>query len=99
MAAPRIDLHTHTTASDGSLTPSELVRAALDADLDVIAVTDHDTLDGIEPTIAAADGTRLRVLPGVELSALFEGHSLHLLGYGFDLANTAFRTKLRARHP
>ena len=96
MAAPRIDLHTHTTASDGSLTPSELVRAALDADLDIIAVTDHDTLEGIEPVMAAAAGTPLRVLPGVELSALFEGHSLHLLGYGFDLSNAVFRTKLRA---
>lgn len=92
----RIDLHTHTTASDGSLTPAELVRAALDAELDLIAVTDHDTLAGIAPAMEAASGSRLRVLPSVEVSALYDGRSLHLLGYGFDLADARFVTRLRA---
>lgn len=92
----RIDLHTHTTASDGSLTPAELVRAAIDAELDLIAVTDHDTLAGIAPAMEAASGSHLRVLPGVEVSALHDGRSLHLLGYGFDLADASFVTRLRA---
>ncbi len=91
----RVDLHTHTTASDGSLEPRDLVRAALDAGLDVVAVTDHDTLAGVSPATEAAVGSGLRVLPGVELSALYEGHSLHLLGYGFDVSSSQLGTRLR----
>src|SRR5207247_8606884 len=68
--AARSDLHTHTTASDGTLTPAELVRAALDAGVEVLAVTDHDTVAGAAPPIEAAIGTGLPVLPGVELRAL-----------------------------
>lgn len=94
--ATRIDLHTHTTASDGILAPRDLVRAALEAGLDVIAVTDHDTLDGIVPALEAAEGTGLRVLPGVEVSALYEGHSLHLLAYGISPATPGLATRLRA---
>jgi predicted metal-dependent phosphoesterase TrpH len=81
---PRIDLHTHTTASDGALEPAELVTAALARGLTTIAVTDHDTVAGIVPSQAAARGTGLTVLPGVELSARLDGRQLHLLGYGID---------------
>lgn len=92
----RIDLHTHTTASDGALSPAELVRAALAASLDVLAVTDHDTMAGVQPAIDAAAGTPLRVLPGVELSALHGKQSVHLLAYGFDHTSPFLVKKLRA---
>jgi predicted metal-dependent phosphoesterase TrpH len=94
--AGRSDLHTHTTASDGALTPAELVRLALERGLEVLAVTDHDTVAGVAPAIEAAAGTGLRVLPGVELSALYSGGGLHLLGYGFDPAAGGLDVRLRA---
>ncbi|MCA1599787.1 MAG: PHP domain-containing protein, partial [Chloroflexi bacterium] len=72
-----IDLHTHTTASDGTLTPAELVHAALRDGVDVLAITDHDTVAGIAPALAAAAGTDLRVLAGVELAATHGRHGLH----------------------
>lgn len=92
----RIDLHMHTSASDGALTPVQLVEAALERGLDVISVTDHDTLGGMLPAMAAAEGTDLRVLPGVELSGLYEGHSLHLLAYGFDADSEELAVRLRS---
>lgn len=92
----RIDLHAHTTASDGSAAPAELVQLALEGGLDVLAVTDHDTVAGIAPAREAARGTPLRVLPGIEVSALYGGHSIHLLGYGVDDASPALTTRLRA---
>ena len=92
----RIDLHMHTTASDGALSPVQLVEAALERGLDVISVTDHDTLGGMLPAMAAAEGTPLRVLPGVELSGLYEGHSLHLVAYGFDADSEELAVRLRS---
>lgn len=80
----RADLHLHTRASDGELTPVELVRAAVAGKLDVIAVTDHDTVAGVPDALAAARGTPLVVVPGVEMSTLHEGHEVHMLGYGVD---------------
>ena len=92
----RIDLHMHTTASDGTLSPADLVRAANARGLTVMAITDHDTLAGIVPAIEAAAGSGVRVLPGVELSALHRGHSLHLLGYGFDPTDLGLKVRLKA---
>lgn len=76
------DLHTHSTASDGRSTPSQLVTEALEARLTVLALTDHDTFDGLDEARTAAEGTGLRVLPGVELSTMTGGMSVHVLGYG-----------------
>ena len=83
MPGPRIDLHTHTTASDGTTPPEELVRAASDAGLDAVAVTDHDTIDGWD---RAADAlpAGLSLVRGAELSCSRDGISLHLLAYLFD---------------
>jgi 3',5'-nucleoside bisphosphate phosphatase len=92
----RIDLHTHTVASDGALSPADLVRAALDRGIEVLAVTDHDTVAGVQPAVEAAAGTALRVLPGVELSALHGKQSVHLLAYGIDHASPFVVKKLRA---
>ena len=75
-----IDLHVHSSASDGTLTPAEVTALALEAGLAAYALTDHDTLDGIEEAIAAARGTALEVIPGTELSCPYEGKEIHLLG-------------------
>ena len=82
----RIDLHLHTTCSDGTLAPEELVAAANAGGLDVIAVTDHDTAVGVEPARAAAAAAprRLRVVAGIELTCSLDGVEVHLLGYGID---------------
>ncbi len=85
-----IDLHTHTTASDGTLTPGELVAAACEAGLSAVGITDHDTCDGVPEALAAGRRLGLRVVPGIEISARFTGGTLHLLGYGIDPARPAF---------
>lgn len=83
----RIDLHTHSTASDGTLTPAELVHAAGAAGLDVVAITDHDTTAGWEPAVRALPAG-LRLVRGAELSCRWYGEDpavpLHLLAYLFD---------------
>jgi hypothetical protein len=81
----RIDLHTHSTASDGTESPAELVRAAAAAGLDVVALTDHDTVRGWDEAVAALPGG-LRLVLGTEISSVHAGVSLHLLGYGIDPA-------------
>jgi len=91
----RIDLHTHSTASDGTDTPAELVMRAAHAGLDVVAITDHDTTAGwAEAAAAAPDG--LTVVPGAEFSCVHvtgtgRRISLHVLGYLFDPADAALR--------
>ncbi len=77
----RADLHIHTRASDGEYTPTQVVRAAADARLDYIAITDHDTIDGLAEALAAAEGGPVRVLTGVEVSAQHHGDEVHVLGY------------------
>ncbi|HEX5565680.1 MAG TPA: PHP domain-containing protein [Streptomyces sp.] len=81
----RIDLHTHSTASDGTDTPAELVRAAAAAGLDVVALTDHDTVAGHAEAIAALP-RGLTLVPGAELSCRLGDVSLHMLAYLFDPA-------------
>lgn len=80
----RLDLHIHTTASDGDFDPEAIVRAAIDGALDVIAITDHDTTAGVGPALAAAEGSALHVVAGTELSSTWEGREIHVLGYGVD---------------
>jgi predicted metal-dependent phosphoesterase TrpH len=82
----RIDLHTHSTASDGTDTPAELVRNAAAAGLDVVAITDHDTVGGYQEATAALDGTALTLVTGAELSCRIDGISMHMLAYLFDPA-------------
>jgi len=93
----RVDLHTHSTASDGALSPSEVVRLALRHRLDVLALTDHDTFGGIAEAQAAASGTTLTVLPGIELATVTpDGRNLDMLGYLYDPDNPAFAARLAA---
>lgn len=79
-----IDLHAHSSVSDGTERPEQLVAAAVEAGLDVLAITDHDSTAGWEEAFQAAQGTGLTVLPGIELSTQEDGVSVHLLGYLVD---------------
>ena len=93
----RIDLHIHSTASDGSLTPSEILVMAVQLGLKAIAITDHDTLSGAAAAIAAGIPPSLRFLTGIEISAAappgFQHKtSIHILGYGFDLGDQRLGT-------
>lgn len=78
-----VDLHVHSTASDGSLSPGQLVALARERRIGILAVTDHDTLDGIPEALDSARTARVRLIPGVELSVDLEreGFTAHLLGY------------------
>jgi predicted metal-dependent phosphoesterase TrpH len=80
----RVDLHIHTTASDGSWSPEAVVRGAAAGGLDVIAVTDHDTTAGCEVAAAVGREVDVRVVPGVEVSSTFQGRDVHVLGYFVD---------------
>jgi len=79
--AAHADLHSHTTASDGDLNPSELVALAGRRGLGALAITDHDTVKGIPEGLAAGAARGLTVIPGIEVSAVFEPGTLHVLGY------------------
>ena len=90
----RADLHVHSTASDGTSTPEELVSLALERGLDVIAITDHDSVEGIPAAFAAARGTTLTIIPAVELSAVSEGVDVHILAYFVDPSDPALLAEL-----
>lgn len=93
---PEIDLHTHTTASDGTASPAELVDAAVGAGLSAVAVTDHDVTFGAAEAVAAAaaSGAPIEVVPGVEVSAEWPRGQMHLLGLFIDPTDTAFSSWL-----
>ncbi len=84
-----IDLHAHTVMSDGTDTPAGLVRAAISAGLDVVAITDHDSTGGWQEALEEAEGTGLTVVPGIELSTQLDFASVHILGYLVDPADRA----------
>ena len=94
----RIDLHTHSTQSDGTQPPAELMRAAADAGLDVVALTDHDTTRGWGEAARAVRDTGVTLVPGIEISCAYDGISIHLLGYFIDPLNAPLLAQLeRAR--
>ncbi len=82
-----IDLHTHSAVSDGTQTPTQLIRSAIDEGLGTVAVTDHDSTAGWQEAFAAAEGTGLTVIPGMELSTNYGPASVHMLAYLFDPGN------------
>jgi predicted metal-dependent phosphoesterase TrpH len=85
------DLHLHTTASDGLLHPEALVKLAIEVGLDVIAITDHDTVDGVLPALwAAGNSESLSVVPGVEISTALPHNEVHVLGYFIDFERDSF---------
>jgi len=91
----RIDLHTHSTASDGTDPPAEVMRRAAEAGLDVIALTDHDTLAGLGEARAVLP-PGLALLPGMELSCRLDGRSVHMLAYRVDPGNAELAAELAA---
>jgi len=84
MISKRVDLHIHTHASDGQLSPTAVVNAAVKGRLDVIAITDHDTAAGLNEALEAARGQPISVIPGVELSSKQGENEIHVLGYFVD---------------
>jgi len=89
-----VDLHTHSTASDGRLTPKQLMQLASAVGLDAIGLTDHDTTAGLAEAEAEAERLGLVVVPGVELSASYHGREAHMLGYFIDREDEAFQERL-----
>jgi predicted metal-dependent phosphoesterase TrpH len=89
-----IDLHLHTTASDGRLAPAALVALAADRGLQVIAVTDHDTVAGLDEARAAARARGMRLVDGIEVTAIECGRDVHVLGYFFDPDDARLATLL-----
>lgn len=79
-----VDLHVHSSASDGTLHPAEVTRLAISTGLSAYALTDHDTIDGVEEALSAARGSALEVIPGTELSCLWEQTEIHILGLYLD---------------
>lgn len=86
-----IDLHVHSNASDGTLTPTRLVAEAKKAGLSAFALTDHDTTDGVAEAKAAAEAAGIELVPGVELSTEYEGKEIHVLGLYIDITNEALQ--------
>jgi hypothetical protein len=90
----RVDLHAHTSFSDGALTPEALVARAIEKRLAALAVTDHDTLEAV-PRARVAAGAALELVPGIEMSTSFEGAELHILGYYVNPEHGALRERLQ----
>ncbi|MEK6684289.1 MAG: PHP domain-containing protein [Nitrospirota bacterium] len=90
-----IDLHTHSTASDGSLTPLALVRYAAEKKLRAMALTDHDCVDGLDEAVAEGERLGIEVIPAVELSADHPDGTMHILGFFVDRRHEGFCGRLR----
>lgn len=90
-----IDLHMHSTYSDGQLTPAELVNIAAELDLVAVALADHDCIDGVTEFIDAAVRAGMESISGVELSCMHRGRDLHILGYGVDVDDETFQRMLK----
>lgn len=90
-----IDLHTHSTESDGTLTPEELMQLAADTGLSAIALTDHDTVGGLSKAEPVARQLGIELIPGIELSTDYNGTEVHMLGFYIDNTNPAFLAKLQ----
>ncbi len=94
-----IDLHTHSTASDGTNTPTELLKAAVEAGITTLALTDHNTTAGLKPFLDAAEGMPLRAIPGVEITCELQREELHILAFNlpehtFDKVQTVMKEVL-----
>lgn len=96
----RIELHCHSTASDGRLTPTQLIELARDRDVTTLALTDHDTLRGVAEAASAGVQCGVRVIPGIEISSLFEAsREAHVLGYGMRPSDEATRATIDSLQP
>jgi len=93
-----VDLHCHSTASDGTLAPAAVVARAQAQGVRLLALTDHDTLDGLAEARQAADGLGLSLVTGIELSCLWNGATIHVLGYGLEPQAPALQQAVAALH-
>ena len=91
-----IDLHTHTTASDGTLSPTELVKRAKKRGVEILAITDHDTVDGLKEARLEADKQGMELINGIELSTNYLGEEVHILGYFVDVNDENFLESLES---
>lgn len=93
----RIDLHSHTTASDGRLAPNELIERAVSFDLDVLAITDHDTVDGLQPArdYIAQQGYALKLINGIEISTVWQNKDIHIVGLNIDPQSEALNVLIQ----
>lgn len=95
-APPTFDLQAHSTHSDGALAPGEVVRAAAQAGVELLALTDHDTVSGVAEAVAEGESAGVAVVPAAELSAVSEGHEdLHVLGYEIAVDDPTLAARLR----
>lgn len=90
-----VDLHVHSNKSDGSFTPTELVQYAIQKGLRAFALTDHDTTDGIDEALKAAQGKNIEVIPGIEFSSEYEGKDIHIVGLYIDYKSDFFKRRLQ----
>ncbi|MCA0936153.1 PHP domain-containing protein [Vibrio alginolyticus] len=90
----RIDLHSHTTASDGRLEPKDLVDRALSFDIEVLAITDHDTVDGLAPAKQYVQDNQLpiKIINGIEISTVWQNKDIHIVGLNIDPDDSALKT-------
>ncbi|MGO1749110.1 MAG: PHP domain-containing protein [Marinobacter sp.] len=93
-----IDLHCHSTASDGALTPTELLVRAAEKNVTHLALTDHDTVNGLEEAQTAATANGVVLIPGIELSCLWRSRTIHIVGLDFDTDDREFRAALERQH-
>ena len=91
-----IDLHTHSTVSDGTYTPTDLARLARARGLRTFSLTDHDNVSGLDEAAAAAKAEGVELIPGMEMTVDFAGHKLHVVALGFERAHPAFAEFYRA---
>lgn len=89
-----VDLHVHSNASDGTLTPTEVVSLAVKKKLSAIALTDHDTIDGLLEAMEASHGQPVEIIPGIELSCVYKGQEIHILGLFVDFSDPDFTLKI-----
>lgn len=89
-----IDLHSHSTASDGALSPTDLVLRAYDKGVKILALTDHDTIDGLTEAISAANTVGLQLVKGIEVSCVWNNTTIHILAYNFDVEHVGLQELL-----
>ena len=96
MVLSTVDLHLHTTCSDGNLSPVEMINKAVSVGLNVISITDHDSTEALDESIAASNQfSSLSIIPGIELSTDIPGNEIHMLGYFIDYKDENFQAVLR----
>ncbi len=89
-----VDLHAHTTYSDGHDTPSEVVKMAAEQNVSILGIADHDNLEGLKEALVAGKKYGVKIVCGVEISTVFHNSTIHLLGYGLPLDDAAFNSFL-----